>query len=151
MPVVLNMPDDVVFSDRGHVKRLGTNLAPPRAVACHTSRSRLVSSIIPVVDDDNRLSQGGRGEPKTGQTKSISCRAGPATHQCKIPPCNSGRDLTVDGDQHYRPPLLDALSGLILVFADSTVALTWVARLHFPFFHFICGSGQELQYHPEVT
>jgi len=41
----------------------------------------------------------------------------------------------------------DAFSGLILVFEAEAPALTWVARLQFPFFHFDAGSGHAAQYH----
>jgi len=56
--------DDFVFqptlSTHGYrVNGLRATLAPRRVVACHTSRSRFVSSIIPVVGDDNRHSKGG--------------------------------------------------------------------------------------------
>ena len=45
--------------------------------------------------------------------------------------------------------LLDAFNGLILAFAFLGSAVIWEARLQFPFFHFIEGSGQAVQYQPD--
>jgi hypothetical protein len=50
---------------------------------------------------------------------------------------------------NYLVPLLDALSGLIFEFFPVDSATIFVARLHFPFFHFKDGSGQAVQYQSE--
>jgi hypothetical protein len=44
---------------------------------------------------------------------------------------------------------LEAFSGLILAEVAAAVALTWVAMLHLPFFHFNDGSGHAVQYQPD--
>jgi hypothetical protein len=44
---------------------------------------------------------------------------------------------------------LDAFSGLILLVSLTASTTTWVARLQRPLFHFIEGSGQAVQYHPD--
>jgi hypothetical protein len=59
--------------------------------------------------------------------------------------------LKIGGWPHYRWPLLEALSGLILVPLEAVLLVTWVARLHEPFFHFREGSGHEAQYQPEAS
>ena len=41
---------------------------------------------------------------------------------------------------------LDALSGLIFAWAAAVAAVIWVAKLQFPFFHFMAGSGVAVQY-----
>jgi hypothetical protein len=46
---------------------------------------------------------------------------------------------------------LDAFSGLIFVLALLDSTAKWVARLQLPFFHFMEGSGQAVQYHPEES
>jgi hypothetical protein len=46
---------------------------------------------------------------------------------------------------------LEAFSGLIFVLALEDSAATWVAMLHFPFFHLMEGSGQAAQYHPDES
>jgi hypothetical protein len=53
----------------------------------------------------------------------------------------------VDKKQHYRCPLLDALSGLIFVVDAEEVLVIWEAKLQSPFFHFNEGSGHAVQYH----
>ena len=59
--------------------------------------------------------------------------------------------LIVDYNQHYRLPLLDALSGLSFALEAVVVAVTWVARLQLPFFHLMAGSGQAVQYQPDSS
>jgi hypothetical protein len=49
----------------------------------------------------------------------------------------------------YLRPLLEALSGLILPAFSVEVEAMWDARLQFPFFHLVDGSGQAEQYHPD--
>lgn len=49
--------------------------------------------------------------------------------------------------QHYRFPLLDALSGFIFVVDVEEILVTWEAKLQSPFFHFNEGSGHAVQYH----
>jgi hypothetical protein len=49
----------------------------------------------------------------------------------------------------YRPPLLDAFRGLILVFPFSVSPLRWVAKLQLPLFHFVAGSGHVVQNQPD--
>jgi len=44
---------------------------------------------------------------------------------------------------------LDAFKGLTLAFAVTTFETTCVAKLQFPRFHFMAGSGHELQYQPD--
>jgi hypothetical protein len=46
---------------------------------------------------------------------------------------------------------LDAFSGLIFVLALLDSTAKWVAMLQLPFFHFMEGSGQAVQYHPEES
>jgi hypothetical protein len=46
---------------------------------------------------------------------------------------------------------LEAFSGLIFVFALADSTTIWVAKLQFPFFHLMEGSGQAVQYHPEES
>jgi len=51
--------------------------------------------------------------------------------------------------RRYRLARLEALSGLILASAFAVVMRRWVARLQWPSFHFMVGSGQAVQYYPE--
>jgi hypothetical protein len=44
----------------------------------------------------------------------------------------------------------EAFNGLIFWAVSAMLELTWVARLQFPFFHLVVGSGQAVQYHPEA-
>jgi hypothetical protein len=59
------------------------------------------------------------------------------------------RGLPLDRKQNYLRALLEALSGLILALLPVVAELTWEARLQFPFFHFVSGSGHALQYQPD--
>lgn len=54
------------------------------------------------------------------------------------------RPLGVPRDYLPRLARLEALSGLIFAWA-ATCLVMWVARLQGPTFHFIAGSGQDLQ------
>lgn len=45
---------------------------------------------------------------------------------------------------------LEAFNGLIFWAVSAMLELTCVARLQFPFFHLVVGSGQAAQYHPEA-
>ena len=56
------------------------------------------------------------------------------------------RGFPFDGKLHYRLPRLDALSGLSFAFAEEIAAEMWDARLQFPFFHLMEGSGHAVQY-----
>jgi len=55
----------------------------------------------------------------------------------------------LDRKQIYLRALLEALSGLILVFAAVVAVLTCDAMLQLPFFHFVAGSGQAVQNQPD--
>jgi hypothetical protein len=57
------------------------------------------------------------------------------------------RGSSVDRKQHYLFPLLDALSGLIFVFATEAFLVICEAKLQSPVFHFNEGSGHAEQYH----
>jgi hypothetical protein len=48
-------------------------------------------------------------------------------------------------------PRFEAFRGFILILSTLISLLTWVARLHLPFFHFMEGSGQDVQYQPVVN
>jgi len=66
-------------------------------------------------------------------------------------PAPAERGLPLDRWPDYLFVRLAALSGLILVWTEPTVLVTCVARLQFPFFHLIEGSGHAVQYQPDAN
>jgi hypothetical protein len=107
----------------------------------------------------SRTKTGSRRSPNKGgyleNREQGWCRTALGEHSKRPHPVfNEKQDgvLFADGllnTTSQREARFDAFNGLTLAFAAAAAATTCVARLQFPRFHLIPGSGHELQYQPD--